>query len=155
MFSSADCSLRYYSWSTVAAEMTSQSKKLLGQTDARQNLLNIVELFDGKPVIISVVIYSLIELNFTVLPQMFSALHVFYFIIGRYGVTCTTCRYYIHCSHTWYHRCIFLVSWHHQKIVCVCASYWFFIFITKWLIRFVSNKKGLLNKRASSMWWHN
>mgnify|MGYP001800391292 CR=1 FL=1 len=62
--------------------MTSQSKKLLGQTDARQNLLNIVELFDGKPVIISVVIYSLIELNFTVLPQMFSALHVFYFIIG-------------------------------------------------------------------------
>mgnify|MGYP001801050995 CR=1 FL=1 len=68
--------------------MTSQSKKLLGQTDARQNFLNIaskdskVELFDGKPVIISVVIHSLMELNFTVLPQMFSALHVFYFIIG-------------------------------------------------------------------------
>ena len=68
--------------------MTSQSKKLLGQTDARQNFLNIaskdskVELFDGKPVIISVGIHSLMELNFTVLPQMFSALHVFYFIIG-------------------------------------------------------------------------
>ena len=100
----------------MAAETTSQTKKLLGQTDARQIFLNIiskgskVELFDGQPVIISVVIHSLMELNFTVLPQMFSALHVFYFMIGTCMVLHALNVSHTLFTYTRYHRCIFLVS---------------------------------------------
>ena len=157
MFSTGKRSLHSFSWKSRGCENNLKEHNTVGTCDKlMQEDKNTwtypakIELINGQPVIISAVISRFMELHFTVLHQ-----NVFWvrciLLHKRYDNTCIISIVHIPGITDvffGYHSII-------KQLVCVCASYWFIIFIAKWLIRFVSNKKGLLNKRAPSTWWHN